>query len=379
MITFEYVEEYVEFIAGYRDPVTKKLNNSWMFNGYTPVISLARYDIKVIESMANQATSHQAFTERQAELACKIILKYQRQLETKLVDVSAVNNPKWRVPLRKMDYRKSIWIEDNVLLIKFPFTNTLIEDIRAFSKTSQGMTTWDKELKVWKLGLTEYNLSWTVAWAELNQFDIDPQAKLLMEKITDAEKSQFNIELNVTNNTINIINAESSLINYIDTHVGGVAINNLLKLVDMSPVLGYTINKDLASAIITNFGARFYNLASNREVKINPATLFSTNDFDSILDYADTTERWPVVIYEPDLSGRMLEKLQVKYGNNFGTNYIYTVKPITNLPQIPLLISSAGMIFGGDKQLMLQRAEKIVYYATEVYTKNNSKSKVTSL
>lgn len=379
MITFEYVEEYIELIAGYRDPVTKKLNNSWMFNGYTPIISLARYDIKVVESMANQATSHQAFTERQAELACKIILKYQRQLETKLVDVSAVNNPKWRVPLRKMDYSKSICIEDNVLLIKFPFTNTLIEDIRAFSKTSQGMAMWDKELKVWKLGLTEYNLSWAVAWAELNQFNIDPQAKLLMEKITDAEKTQFDIELTVDNNTINIINAESSLINYIDAHFGGLAIDNLLKLVDMSPVLGYTINKDLASAIITNFGARFYNLASNREVKINPATLFSTNDFDSILDYADQTERWPVVIYEPDLSGRMLEKLQVKYGNDFGNNYIYTSKPITNLSRIPLLISSAGMIFGGDKQLMLQRAEKIVYYATEVYTKNNSKSKVTSL
>jgi hypothetical protein len=40
---------------------------------------------------------------------------------------------------------------------------------------------------------------------------------------------------------------------------------------------------------------------------------------------------------------------------------------------IPLLVSGQGMMHGGEKTLLLQRAEKVVYFATEVY--NNKKTK----
>jgi hypothetical protein len=36
--------------------------------------------------------------------------------------------------------------------------------------------------------------------------------------------------------------------------------------------------------------------------------------------------------------------------------------------RIPLLLSSAGMLYGGEKQLLIDRAEKIVYFAAEVYS-----------
>jgi hypothetical protein len=40
---------------------------------------------------------------------------------------------------------------------------------------------------------------------------------------------------------------------------------------------------------------------------------------------------------------------------------------------IPLLVSGQGMMYGGEKIMLLQQAEKIVYFATEVYKKNGSK------
>ena len=49
--------------------------------------------------------------------------------------------------------------------------------------------------------------------------------------------------------------------------------------------------------------------------------------------------------------------------------YIHTTVPIRNMNSIPLIISSAGLMFGGDKQLMLQRTEKVVFCAVDVYTK----------
>jgi hypothetical protein len=36
-----------------------------------------------------------------------------------------------------------------------------------------------------------------------------------------------------------------------------------------------------------------------------------------------------------------------------------------------MLISSAGMIYGGEKEYMVQDAEKIVYCAAEVYNKRS--------
>ena len=148
---------------------------------------------------------------------------------------------------------------------------------------------------------------------------------------------------------------------------------------DYSSILGYTINKDLADAVINEYGPRFYNLLSNREIKINPNTLVQGNDFGSVLDYADALQRWPVVVYEPDLSGRMLTKLRNRYGDDLEGKYIHTIKPVHNLKTIPLLISSAGMVFGGDKQMMLQSAEKIVYFSAEVYNKNKHSTKIKKL
>jgi hypothetical protein len=46
---------------------------------------------------------------------------------------------------------------------------------------------------------------------------------------------------------------------------------------------------------------------------------------------------------------------------------------------IPLLVSSAGMVFGGDKQTMIQHAEKIVYVAAEVYNTTNTRAKIKKL
>ena len=381
MVKFDYVEDYLEVIAGHRDTITGKLISTWIFN-YQPIISLARYDVNVVESMASAVTQGQALTERQGELACKIILKYQRQLAAKLVDVGPVETPKWRMPLRSMDYSRSLVIVDNQLILHFPFVNELIEQLREFAKSSQGHCRWDREKKHWAIALTEYNLSWSHTWATLNKFAIDPAVTQLMNRIADKELTRYAIELYITGDRLAIRNAESSLIDFINEKAGGFGTDNLLRLVDMSAVLGFTVDPDLAQALIVEYTPRFYNLASNRELKINPYTLLQTDNFESVIQYANLCQRWPVVVYEPDLSHKMLDKLKSLCPDDFYYNrhdkaptidakykFIHTYVPIQNLTHIPLIISSAGMMFGGDKQLMFQRAEKIVYCAQDVYNK----------
>ena len=43
------------------------------------------------------------------------------------------------------------------------------------------------------------------------------------------------------------------------------------------------------------------------------------------------------------------------------------------------MVSSAGMLFGGDRQVWIQTAEKVVYFTNEVYNKNTKGPSVCKL
>ncbi len=387
MKKLDTVEDYLEAISGYLDITTGKRSSNW-FMGFAPIISLARYDTDVLNSMSQATTDGRALTERQGALACKIILKYQRQLASKCIDVSPVENPVWRVPLRTMDYSKRLYIDNDTIFLKFPYDSKLIEGLRGFKTNSQGACEFKSETKTWSIGLTEYNLNWVYSWALQNEFEIDDGVTALFNKILESEKCEFKMELYCNNTEVDIANCPASLREYINNNLGGLNFDNLLRLVDSSAELGFTIEQNLSHALMQEYGPRFLRIASNREMRIVPESRTAIDDFASVLDYADQVGRYPVVIYEPDLSGKMLNRLQELYpaetilitGNGRvesvpnGIKFIHTIKPIRALSDIPMLVSGAGMVFGADKQTMIQCARKIVYVAAEVYNKSQSKS-----
>lgn len=379
MITFKTVEEYIEVIAGERDVVSGKLVGGWAND---PIISLARYDVEVIRKMSEQCMNNIAMTQRQAQLATKIILNYKRQLGNKNIDVTPVETPVYRNPLRELDYSCRLYLEDGNLCVRFPYNTKLIESIRAFGKESQGKSQWSPDDKVWKIALTEYNLNWVATFAELNNFEISQEIKDLVNAVLEIEQSGYKIELTINNGQLEIANAPAALQEYVATHIGELTGDNLIKLVDYSAILGYTVDPSIEEALAAEYGYRFVHLATNRELKLDPSSMFVDNQFNSVLDYAIACNRLPVYVYEPDLSRKLLAQLKERFVpeqilevNNSKTvdptdqtMVVYTVKPVKGR-RIPMLISSAGMIYGGEKEYMVQDAEKIVYCAAEVYNK----------
>jgi len=385
MNKYTTVEDYLEVIAGIKDPVTLKKNtNNWFFN-FEPIINLARYDTDVLNSMSTAVSEGRALTEKQGNLAVKIVLKYKRQLAQKDIDVAPVENPQWRQLLRKLDYVKKLEIVNDAIVVTFPFNSELIEGLRDFRKESQGHGDWNKEAKQWHFALTEYNLVWLSVWAQQHQFEFDDEVTRLNKLIAEHEQTPYAIELQYTNDELTISNCPETLQTYIETHLGGFHRDNLLRLVDMSAVLGYTVSREIANHVVAETSPRQFALMVNRELKVNPESIQNGDNFASVLDYADAMQRWPVVVYEPDLSGKLLAKLRalregvvevarnVKVNERYwdtGVRYVHVVTPVINR-SIPLLISSAGMMYGGDKSLMVQNSEKVVYCAAEVYNKKD--------
>lgn len=386
MKTFDYVEDYLEVIAGYREIDGSKNTTMW-FSGFNPIINLARYDVGVLDSMSDSAMNGQALTEKQGELAVKILLKYQRQLFSKGVDVGPLTKPEWRLPLRKMDYSRTLSLRDELIVVKFPFNNELIDSVREFAKESQGLCSWNRDRRAWEVALTEYHVMWLHTWAELNQFNIDPELTRLYRLIEEESRRSYAIELIITDTGLDITNCPDTLRAYIESTLGGFGVENLLKLVDASAEMGYTISKEISETLIKEFGFRFQSLASNREIKVNPADLFSNDDLGEIFNYANVMGRYPVYVYEPDLSDRILLAIKHKFKNDEvivvnkiddlviteQTKVVYTRKIFKPMAEEkPLLISTAGMLFGGDKQFLIQTANKVVYCAAEVYNKRNA-------
>lgn len=383
MITFKTVEDYIEVIAGERDVATLKPTFNWASE---PIVSLARYDMDVVPKMAQQTLGNIGFTEKQAKLAQKIILTYKRQLAQKNIDVTPVENPEYRLPIRQMDYSMSVFLDDGFIYLKFPYNQKLIESVRSFGKESQGASRWNPEKKLWQIELSEYNVNWVAAFAEVNNFTIDPAITTLVTKISEVENSGYEICLTINDGQLTIKNAPNSLLEYVEQHIGSITPDNLLKLVDNSGILGYTVDDDITNALASEYGHRMVHLLTNRELKLDPTSMFTNDNFKSIMDYAISLDRLPVYVYEPDLSGKLLSKirdmfnedevLEVKHSLtqidiSDKTKVVHITKPMKG-HKIPLLVSSAGMIYGGEKEIMVQSSQKIIYCAAEVYNKRNN-------
>jgi hypothetical protein len=381
MKIYKHIEDYIEVIAGVRDPVTNHVSLPFLTSS---PISLARYDVNIVSSFAEQTYDRIAFTDKQAELAVKIVLKYERQLAKLGVDVAPANAPEFRIPIRQIDRTSRIWRDGDSILARFPYIESQVAAFKEAAKESQGPIKWERDMKAWRLALTEYNVNWVFAFATKNEYEIDPAVTELMNLIVVCEQTPYKIELTIRDEQLEITNAAPELIKYIEEQLGGFAIDNLYTLIDHADILGYAIDDDIETAAIASTSPRIFNLMKNKDSKIG------TNDvernFIDVVKYAEQTNRWPIHIYEPNLSDFLLGLARKHLGDAVIS---ITGQQAPDVSQaravhftkyqarwehpIPLLISSAGMLYGGEKQLLIDRSKKIVYFAHEVYNAKNMK------
>lgn len=378
-----HVEDYIEIMAGFREPSGKSIYS--IFSTVEPVISLARYDMKIVPSLAEQTISAgRGYTDRQAKLAAELVLKYERQFAKIGIDVDPVRNPQYRFPLRTIDRTSRVWVEDDIIKLKFPYNAAQIQKVRDAAKESKGSIKFNRIEKVQELSLTEWNVNWAYSFAKSCGFEVDQTLQGYMDLITEVESIPYAIELVYENGELSITNAPDSLIEYINEHHGGVNTDNILTLLDLASVLGYTISPDIEEQVIPEMGMRFWNLCTNNKFKVVES---ADGIVDDIAKYAAATNRFPIFVYEPS----MTEELLLQFDRHFpgqvlvlGNKRVVDIDPdikiiyATKIPRqpferIPLMVSTAGMIYGGDRQLWVQTAEKIVYFSRDVYNKNNNK------
>lgn len=370
MKTYDYVEDYLEVLAGKRD-LAGKVSSGYLFGGFSPIISLARYDTSFLDDLTSSTLGGTAMTDRQAQLAVKIILKYQRQLATKGIDVSPCLNPRYRRTLRLLDRSKRIWSDGKIIYLKFPYDSNMITQLRELLKQRQGSAEFNKDNKVWEIAASEYNVNFAVSWAKANQFEVDETLDNYMHEIIAEEQKEYKIQLCKTATGLEIQNAPVSVVEYLELQNLALDEEHLHQLVDLSSVLGYSVHPDLVSELDSAVGPDLVVFMLRREYELAG----EKGNLNRLIRYAQLVNRLPVVIFDPgmaidqetyvlELGQDTVTFISNKRINNLmelQTPVLVTHKPINSNETIPLLISHSGMLAGVEKQMMVQNSEKIVY------------------
>jgi len=370
MTKYSYVEDYLELLAGYEP---NNLLNQFTYSLPGKIVKLARYDISVVENMANNTIWGTALTDRQAELAVKLILKYRRQFAAKGIDVSPVETPTFRIPIRKIDRTKSIILDQDLVKIRFPYDQKYIDAMQNLQKQNKGLVTFDRHSKTWQSRITEYTINYLVAWGEANDFAICDGVRSLMNIIDACGQTSYEIKLVTTDQGFAITNAAKSLVDYVDNHIGGFAHDNVIKLVDHAGLLGYTVD----DSILAQVPGFLTQIGPNHSTHLSP----TSENFERILDYAKLTNRYPICIYEPGAIGvnstidlsQFSEQDILRFDHNGKTktrNYNLSDVKIVHAKKIPshwnfsvpLLVTTVEMMYGGRRVDWTRRAERIIYF-----------------
>jgi hypothetical protein len=327
--------------------------------------------------MASTTVFGTALTDKQAELAVKLILKYRRQFAKMGIDVSPAENPVFRMAPRKMDRTKAVWLDGDCIVVKFPYDNDLIKELQQFREASQGRAWYDRDKKLWNLAITEYNVNWIIPWANSYGFEIDHHVQELFAQILECEQQLYEIKLVQQGSGYAITNASTSLNEYIEQR-GGFGRDNLVKLIDYAGLCGYDIDDDIKNYCMEHYPIALVAIGSKHSIHLPP----SPTHLNMIFDYAEITDRYPVCIYNPtlfeiDLS-RFDEEEIVRFDRNgktktsdydpYRVKVVYAGKiPTTWDFPVPLMVTTFEMMFGGRKMDWTRRAEKIIYYgATQI-------------
>ena len=189
---------------------------------YTGLLPIDDRDHSAIINFYKIISAGDPLTENQAKFIVKLLKKYRKSWTMSLGDIEdAVNNPQWRQEFRKIDLTKEIFVEveDNVpwICLRFPymlkesFEKEIIKESEGFLHIFGDDQYWDKERKIRKLNLYNYNILQIQDFVQKNGFKIHEsfiEAVNLVEDIWNSEE-KITKKIKIVNGTMSLINADA--------------------------------------------------------------------------------------------------------------------------------------------------------------------------
>jgi hypothetical protein len=177
MTTKLYIEDLICNLAG---------TGPYLFG---PSIQLWQADYSVVQSLGNNPPMGKGFTEKQRNLVLRLCKKYESQLSSSFgQDVKPfIDAPEFKFPLVQAAPReKSVKVDGKKLLVKFPFNEEMVNEIRKFrDKSPIRSVAWDGELNAWVFAVEETNLMWIENNLLTQGFHADDETVRYIQQISE--------------------------------------------------------------------------------------------------------------------------------------------------------------------------------------------------
>lgn len=159
-------------------------------------VRVSDFDKKIADSLGWQCIEGKAFTQKQAEIAVRLLRKYKKQfhaLGKPEIDI-ILENPLYKYSIRVIDLQTSVTYDkkDQKFRLKFPFNQELVTKIRQLgTKNHLVKPLWDADNKNWTLDLNEVSLNFIANDLVPLNFEISEEIQKFLE---DSQKIKENFE-----------------------------------------------------------------------------------------------------------------------------------------------------------------------------------------
>ena len=165
-------------------------------------IPMQSIDQKIIHSFLKQLQQGNSLTEKQGNLALKIIKKYHKILTVNIgVNILMfLSNPQFKNPFRQtLSVKKISMFNKNIdgivvkaIKVEFPYDDRLLSVIRT-KKPDLGVAFWSKDHRAWIFSLSEQNIQFLNFLIVTENFEADDEFYQYSQQIVEILKNIENI------------------------------------------------------------------------------------------------------------------------------------------------------------------------------------------
>ena len=188
------------------------------------------------------------FTENQAKYVIKILYKYRNVMKEYLDYEDRLELPQWKNPFRVIDLSLKVWVEHDGdlpwICFKFPFQikELFDEEFKLWNNFGKSRSVWDRERKIRKLQLYDFNLIQIYEFVKTNNFEIDDSFMEAMSAVEEIWQNShaFLKKCSITENGVELINAtEDAKTYFLENRTDSIEQNLFL-----AKNMGYILDKN---------------------------------------------------------------------------------------------------------------------------------------
>jgi hypothetical protein len=159
------------------------------------VNNMTTWDFNLVSSFSDQISQGKALTQKQANIAVKILKKHVIAMSSALSKdiMPYLNTPVFRYPIRIANSTKKISIAQHkdhgkIIKVEFPFDDSIITKIRS-AKSQLNLSIWDAEEKYWIFSVDAKNIDFLSVLGTEKKFEFCEEFANYAEQVEEIKKN----------------------------------------------------------------------------------------------------------------------------------------------------------------------------------------------